>query len=631
MTAPANTPPGTRRERGTPRGALPNHVPIVLIVVANFICSLLATTTLLFPRHSIEGIAGASRLAFVACLGSASASIGIVFGDSISHALAFGIAMLFVATDDGVMSALVAASPPLILVALSSVRGPTRRIINSLDRDGGIIPLLLGPIAIRSLCIVPIAMAMHMFIVVSNHHHTRDAGSSSGVGLLVHGATTPGIITLCIATTLVMSAYYNNRSHKNGNLLTGEMISQAIFAGISMCMSIYIALSGVESSPGSSSRGTARAVVVIAFLLGSLLITLFCHVLAAVSDVWYAVGSGQFHMVSLDTVGMILYFVCPALLLLSRFLSMHAEDVSSMLAMLSGGYCKYVGCILPASTSLHSANHYYGEDALPFSLAMMLAISSVIGVPLLNALCPMGGYLYSRAYTHGRPNTMKIALCVNFCDLPKDEAARKDVWESLSRRIKKTGDRTIAAVLNVFVTSEDMARYPDELRVIADRGHKVELAPVESSSDDGAFLFRPSLFRGKDAVRDLRIAQREYARLFGKGWAGPSWMLSRSASSIGRHPSVLREANDLGMKVAYWSTLVRLSKDRLTSELRSAINEDCSNKNGGSIIYVVLGKGVSSNSASGSFCELIDVFDGRCSLESLSDVAMDYAEMVLKR
>jgi hypothetical protein len=537
--------------------------------------------------------------------------------------------MLLVAIDDGIPYALAVASPPLILVALSSVRGPTRRIIDSLDCDGGIIPIVL-----TSICVVPFAMAMHASIVVSNRHRTNDAKSSSDVGLPLLVATSPIVIAVCLATMLVMRAYHDNRSHRNGNLLTAEMKSRSIFAGISMFMSICIAMSGGDpQTPGSSSRATATtAVVVIAFLLGSLFVTLLCHVFAAVSDVWYAVGSGQFYMVSLDTMGMMLYFVCPALLLHSRFLDMHAEDVMSIRAMLSGGYSRFIGVILPSYSSSYSADYYRGEDALHFSLAMMLvATSSVVGVPLLSALCPMGGYLYSRAFTHGRPNTMRMALCVNFCDLPTDEVARENVWESLRRRRKKMGDRTIAAVLNVFVTSEDMARYPDELRVIVGHGHAVELAPVESSSDNGTLLSVPGLFRGNDAVRDLRIARREYARLFGEGGAGPSWMLSRSAFSVGRHPSVLREASDLGMKVAYWSTLVQLSNDRLTSEQRSAIGGDCSDKNGGSIIYVVLRKEVSSNIASGSLCELIETFDSRCSLESLSDVVRDDAEMILNR
>ena len=106
-------------------------------------------------------------------------------------------------------------------------------------------------------------------------------------------------------------------------------------------------------------------------------------------------------------------------------------------------------------------------------------------------------------------------------------------------------------------------------------------------------------------------------------------MLSRSSS---RHPSVLREASDLGMKVAYWSTLVVLTDvDRLTSGQRSAIGGDISDKNGGSIIYITLGKGVSSNGVSDLLCELVDMLDGEYSLASLSDVAKDDAEMVLKR
>ncbi|KAL3766823.1 hypothetical protein ACHAW5_009715 [Stephanodiscus triporus] len=422
-----------------------------------------------------------------------------------------------------------------------------------------------------------------------------------------------------------MHAHHGNRAHKNGCLLVPEMISEAIFAGGAMFLSISIAMSSSSSSSSSSGGGDSgpsrvATSVVIAFLLGSLFLTLLCHAFASIADAWYAVGSGQFHMISLDTVGMMLYFVLPAGILQMRFLDMYAGRVASMWTAVAGGYSRFVyGVVLPSSTA---------GDSLPLCIAMTLvAISSVVGVPLLNSICPLGGYLYSRAYTHGRPNTGRVALCVNFRDLPKNGRGGDDIMDALRKR-NKTDDRTAAtAVLNVFVTSEDIARFPNELKAIAGRGHAIGLTLAES--DEGSFC-HPSIFGGGRAVRDLRIAHREYARLFGER-EGPSWMLSRSASSMGRHPSVLREASDLGMKVAYWSMLVLLTTDRLTSEQKIAISGDCSDKNGGSILYVTLGKGVSSNSVSGSLCELIDTLDGRYSLESLSDVARDDAEMVLKR
>ena len=538
--------------------------------------------------------------------------------------------MLFVAVDDGVLHALASSTPPLILVALSSMEGP-RRAMSSLDIDS----FLLGPFVMRSCCVVPLAMAMHLSMIIVADDDAEEATISSGG--FVFGAVPT--IALCLATLLLMRAYHANRSHKHGCLLTSEMKSQSIFAGVSMILSISILMT-TATSPSPSS-----AYVVIAFLLGSAFVTLACHVCASVSDVWYTVGSGQFRMVSLDTFGMVLFFACPAAVLHYRFLDMYADRVSHFRSTLAGGYARCVGSVLPPPSAASRGE----EDALllPFALAMALvSISSVVGVPLLNALCPLGGYLYSRAYAHGRPNTRRVAICVNYRDLPKKKKDGCDggggggedgvFWDSLIRKRKATtggDDQTTTAdpVLNVFVTPEDMARYPDELRAIAGRGHAVELAPSEES--DGAYRFGPSVFGGKRAVRDLRIAHREYAKLFGEGGeARPSWMLSRSSSSLGRHPSVLREASDLGMKVAYWSTLVVLNdEDRLTSGQRSAIGGDISNKNGGSIIYVTLGTGVSSNGVSGLLCELVDMLDGEYSLASLSDVARDDAEMVLKR
>jgi hypothetical protein len=530
--------------------------------------------------------------------------------------------VLFVAVDDGVLRALASSSPPLILAALSSMEGP-RRAISSLDCES----FLLGPLAARSCCVVPLAMAMHLSLIVA----ADDADATAGPP---HFDAVP-TIAVCLATLLLMRAYHANRSHKHGCLLTSEMKSQSIFAGVSMFLSISISMTTAASASSSSSDH-----VVIAFLLGSALVTLACHVYASVADVWYPVGSGQFLMVSLDTSGMVLFFACPAALLLLRFLDMHAGEVSCFRATLAGGYARCVRGAFPPPLSAGGG----GGAPLPLALAMALVSVSVVGVPLLNSLCPLGGYLYSRAYMHGRPNTGRVALCVNYRDLPKGEGrcgggGDDDLfWDSLSRKRKEkttTGgvDRTTTAdpVLNVFVTPEDIARYPNELRAVAGRGHALELAPSEES--DGAHRCGPSIFSGKRAVRDLRNAHREYAKFFGEGGvARPRWMLSRSASSFGRHPSVLREASDLGMKVAYWSTSVVLTnEDRLTSEQRSSIGGDIVDKNGGSIIYITLGGGVSSNCVSGVLCELINILDGQYSLVSLSDVARDDAEMVLKR
>ena len=94
------------RERGTPRGALPRRVSTILIVSVNAVCATLATALFLHsysPPPSPSGttaVVGYARVAFVACLGAASTSAGIVYGDSITHLLAFGVAVSAMMNDD---------------------------------------------------------------------------------------------------------------------------------------------------------------------------------------------------------------------------------------------------------------------------------------------------------------------------------------------------------------------------------------------------------------------------------------------------------------------------------------------------------------------------------------------------
>lgn len=399
---------------------------------------------------------------------------------------------------------------------------------------------------------------------------------------------------------LLMYIYNKNKVHKNGCLLTTEMRSQAVFAGISMLLSCSIAM---------QSKHESSTVALIVFLLGSLFTLLISYAFASVADVWYTVGSGQFQMITLDTIGMMLYFIFPAVVLHLRFLDKYGESIAFKYAVVKE-YLQSIGVL--------SAGGVHGEDIISFSLVMTLAMISLVGIPLLNALCPIGGFLFSRAYTHGQPNTKRVALCVKLSDLPKDGDKMTCIWDTLEKK-KKDGQTT--AVLNIFVTLEDLMQFPTELKMIAKKGHAIELAPSNFFHEALCGL---SMFQGSKSSCNLQIAHHEYCEIFGKE---PNWILARSAGSIGRHPSVLRETNNLGMKVTYWSTLVQLVGD-ITREQKAAISSDCRDKNGGSIIYAILEDGTPSNIMPTSLCELIDAIDGY-SLESLSDVARDDATMVL--
>jgi hypothetical protein len=101
-------------------------------------------------------------------------------------------------------------------------------------------------------------------------------------------------------------------------------------------------------------------------------------------------------------------------------------------------------------------------------------------------------------------------------------------------------------------------------------------------------------------------------------------------------------ANDLGMKVTYWSTFIPLTIDRrgglmISCEQKIALHDDLLNKNGGNIIYITAGdrQGDITNDtgyndrATEAICELIESIDDTFSLETLSNVAKDDAIMAL--
>lgn len=376
------------------------------------------------------------------------------------------------------------------------------------------------------------------------------------------------------------------------------MKSQAVFACIAILLSCSIA---VERIPHASIH------MLVVFLLGSVFTLLMSCIFASVADVWYTVGSGQFQMVSLDTAGLLFFFICPAVILYLRFVEKYGESIAAKGVVLR----EYL-----QSAGLSSRGDVHDEDMASFSLVMTLAMITAIGVPLLNSLCPIGGFLFSRAYTHGQPNTKKVALCVNFSELPSDASKRKSVLDFFEKK-KKEGQMT--AVLNIFVTLEEL--FSLELKLLGDLGHAISLAPSEFHES----ICGLSMFKGNNSC-NLDIAHHDYAELFGKN---PTWFFAKSADSLGRHPSLLRGASDLGMKIAYWSTFVQLTDDETTRDLNiAAIKGECSEHNGGSIIYVTLKTGVSSKCMSYSLCEIVDALDDY-TLASLSDVVRDDATMVL--
>ena len=85
------------RERGTPLlkdNNLPRR-PIIIIALVCITSAILATTLFLYssPHILSTTVIDLVKLVCIACLGSISTSVGIIFGDSLSHVFSFGLAV----------------------------------------------------------------------------------------------------------------------------------------------------------------------------------------------------------------------------------------------------------------------------------------------------------------------------------------------------------------------------------------------------------------------------------------------------------------------------------------------------------------------------------------------------------
>lgn len=89
------TQPQQERERGTLKDTLPRR-PIIIISLVCIVSAVLATALFVYS-YSSSFISPTSndvaKLGFIALLGSVSCAVGIIFGDSLSHAFAFGVAV----------------------------------------------------------------------------------------------------------------------------------------------------------------------------------------------------------------------------------------------------------------------------------------------------------------------------------------------------------------------------------------------------------------------------------------------------------------------------------------------------------------------------------------------------------
>ena len=428
-----------------------------------------------------------------------------------------------------------AAAPSIVIPILSSLR-LTQPAIAMLANN------LYLPVLAQSI----IAIQCLVFATNFAINHT----AQSALSLLP-------IFTATIITLALMQLYSNHRSHKHGCLLNSQMKSQAV---LSTACIIYSSTILCQNS----------LMIGLAFLLGSLFVILFTSFFAACSDVWYAIGSRQFHMVSLDAAGMIFYFFVPATVLYLRFVEKYGVIVGDAFDRIVANSLSWMNLEMIDGVFLG------GQGNVPV-LVFIISATTAIGVPFLNSLCPIGGYLFAKAYIHGQPNTRKLALIVNFSDLgySQNDTAKA---ESVMKSLEETN-----SYLNVVVTLDDLESSSTTLKNLEKKGHNIVL--LASSALTSGRMNSMTLFKGDVANNTLKKAFDEFNNILGRR---ADWVLSKS--SYDRHPLILQKAHELGMKFTYWSTLVQTKGAKLSNEELNRVLNDVKDKNGGSIIYITLWK-----------------------------------------
>lgn len=185
---------------------------------------------------------------------------------------------------------------------------------------------------------------------------------------------------------VLVSILHWKRSHPHGNLSDASMEISAL----PLCLAVSTA-GLIPQKFGCSYT--------IPFFSGYLVTMCMCTFIAICNEVWYSVGSNQFRMVALDTIGLVLYFFFPLFLLISI-----AVDPQSLAEK------------MPVQTS-------------HILLPLTVFFSMVIVPTIINSISPLSLHWYANIYTHGRPNTKKVIIVCPLSTLGTNLKTDKQVQE----------------------------------------------------------------------------------------------------------------------------------------------------------------------------------------------------------
>ena len=348
-------------------------------------------------------------------------------------------------------------------------------------------------------------------------------------------------LTISASSLMIFSTYYSKRSHKNGGLLLPKQLGLWVFVSLFVLAFMTMSIENYDTEK------------LIPFLLGSILVTAFCGAIAFVADNWYAIGTGQFFMLSLDTIGIFVYFILPVLILLVLFFDKYETSIHTLGTSFAVVFSEVLKKV-PASQYMINNDD---EESLQLQKYMLIfmTLPTILGLPLIHNLCPINGHLFARIFTNGRPNTKEAAICVSFNDVSWFPIFLQDDKGAAGKEIENN------KLLNIFVTLEDLMECESCIKHLKDSGHLIGIQLADTSSLSSASTSIVKTF-------DL------YEKVLG---VKPIWWISHE----GRQPDCFMSAMKLEMRSVMWSTLLRYKSDSNDTILET----DLLTHNGGSIVY----------------------------------------------
>lgn len=417
-------------------------------------------------------------------------------------------------------------------------------------------------------------------------------GSDDARTIVDDGLVLGTLVLEAFCDAAMLRAVRAHRSHPSGSLSSSSPTRRAVASTTNVATTTALAVvlaqtlvvvvcahasprDETDVDPPSSSSRWWWSSVAAQVLAGSNAALLLGAVLGFVSDAWYVVGSGEFRMVSLDTMSVLFHFVAPGVVLGCRFLDRYSDAVRAVVA-------RTVETLLsPDLLATVSDREFFLDryDDLVAATTVLLAVLSFYGVHVLNDVSPLNGYVVSRTYLHGQPNTKRVAFTLRLSDLVAGRRTRtrktpnnddKDDDHDLTVKDMGLDEREEALLLGkddrlrltVLVGDDDAERRPAIVRELVVAGHETAVWPTSSRSED--------LARAFDRV--ARAAGRR-----------PTWCRTRDARTA-------RAASaDLDARVALWSSRIRAARDgrRVCEADRVRLRGEIKDKGGGNVVDLV--------------------------------------------